>query len=169
MLGLFKSITGIDGGVAIGFVLMLVIAGLSLSRCQHVSSELATERACVAALADEKGAGSAEHCDPVLVARVQAYRDQGVCNAALQLGGSSSLCPTAVQKVVQARDSAEASLTTLQADQSAAITRAEARAAQSLKRQVQSHEILKGVAAGPDGLILCDTVCLRSRFDDEPH
>ncbi|ESQ78495.1 hypothetical protein [Asticcacaulis sp. YBE204] len=156
-------------------LLTLAVGGLlAVGQCadlQAAKKGLAARDACTAALVYGQPAPTDKKtCHPVLVTLVDRARAADACDDALT-GGPDSVsihCTGIVQQVVIERKVALDDLARLQADQAAAITRAETRARNSEQRKTRNARIIQTAPRDGDGLIVCDARCLRDRAQAGP-
>ncbi|CAL4866712.1 hypothetical protein MMA231_00956 [Asticcacaulis sp. MM231] len=111
-------------------------------------------------------AGSQQDCDPALVDLTNRARAAQRCDQVLVLDGYSSDCSPAVQGLFAQKADLQSQLETTVKDQAAAIIRAEKRATESALRKSKDAEALTLAPRRADGLVTCDAVCLRARFED---
>lgn len=161
--------------ITLGFMLVLVVswfaafswAGYQSAQNLKLKNEAAQQAGCTAylvtgTLAESAGSGS---CDHALVALVNTARASHRCDQALLLDGVSLDCSFAVQGLFAQKGDLQTQLQTTVADQAAAIARAEARATATAQRKTKDANALASAPRQPDGLIVCDTDCLRQRFE----
>lgn len=104
-----------------------------------------------------------------IVAELVIERDKSEkCDAAISQGYSSGDCTSRVQALALENATQKAKILMLEADQKAAITRAENRNQTQTKKKIQDVKTLeKAKATSIDGNIICDTECLRARFETD--
>jgi hypothetical protein len=109
-------------------------------------------------------------CDAPIIdlARVKARSE--ACEKALELGAVAPECAAQVAALAINNEALKTQLEATQADQSAAISRAEVRAKTHTNRKIKDDRAMsRALAAAPtdaDGLVVCDFGCLRARFTD---
>lgn len=162
----------LETGLALGAVALIIAAcgwaAATSGENAKLQQQAAQQADCTAYLVTglrTGRAGSQQVCDPVLVDLTNRGRASQRCDQALLLDGYSSECSLAVRGLFAAKVDFETQLQATVADRDAAIARATARATQTALRKSQDEKALLVAPRGADGLVLCDTQCLRDRFE----
>lgn len=102
-----------------------------------------------------------------IVAELVIERDKvEQCEVAISKGFSSPDCGAPIQALALENATQKAKILMLETDQKAAIKRAETRNQTQTKKKIQDVKTLeKAKANSIDGNIICDTECLRARFE----
>jgi hypothetical protein len=154
-------------GAAIAGALALFVAGLfAWNEHQDIvaqQAQIAKHDACLSALG---GKGDvATTCDAIIIAAFDRAQHSDTCDQALALGGTAPECSQAVAELFGNYATVKAQLQSTVADRDAAIGRAAARAASDATRKAQDENALAKAPRLSDGLIVCDALCLRQRFE----
>ncbi len=104
-----------------------------------------------------------------IVAELVIERDKAEkCEAAISQGFSTADCAPPIQALVLENATQKAQILMLETDQKSAIKRAENRNQTQTKKKIQDVKTLeKAKANSIDGNIICDTECLRARFETD--
>jgi hypothetical protein len=146
--------------VAAALISILTLGSLSQAR----KRQLNRQDECFAYLAGSKG-GQRESCPPTALTVYDQAVSAQLCEAALKLDGYSDDCPVQVGILYGDRAALRSQLKAVQDDQSQSIARAEARATASAQRKSNDVKVLAASPRDRAGLVVCDTACLRARFN----